>query len=339
VVKATLNGSPATSPARRHLPEPRALAEETARGEGGETARGSTGHRLIFPCVYTTSNLVLGPGIAANVLARVNRAATARPAAAGQGPDRSFRQFDPHRLRRRPDALIRRIPSAVSTTPSTPSVTRRSMWSRSTSSMTVPGWMSNCCAGVGLPTARSNGIKILGDGEPDQETHRLRFMHSAPRPSRDRSQRRGLRRIAGKNAARPKLACAFSTRYGLPTFANTFANCFKIPELKSRISVHPDRAGHLPRGSHDPDPRLERRGVWADFFERNATKEGGGLLGMYSMFDRWRVGTLRGRRAGHHALHQRHDLFSNCSRPSCPNCPSWAREEGGGQKSFSMAGI
>ena len=64
--------------------------------------------------------------------------------------------------------------------------------------------------------------------------------------------------------------------------ANTFANCFKIPELKSRILFTLAVLGICRLISMVPIPGLNGA-LLADFFEKNAA-QGGGLLGMYSMF-------------------------------------------------------
>ena len=69
----------------------------------------------------------------------------------------------------------------------------------------------------------------------------------------------------------------------LANIANTFANCFKIPELKSRIVFTLVVLGICRLAAMIPIPGLDGKALH-DFFEQNATKEGGGLLGMYSMF-------------------------------------------------------
>src|SRR5215510_7285661 len=82
----------------------------------------------------------------------------------------------------------------------------------------------------------------------------------------------------------------------LANIANTFANCFKIPELKSRILFTLIVLGICRVAAMIPIPGLDGAAL-ADFFEKNASKEGGGLLGMYSMFtggalERCAVGAL-----------------------------------------------
>src|SRR5881397_1616078 len=82
----------------------------------------------------------------------------------------------------------------------------------------------------------------------------------------------------------------------LANIANTFANCFKIPELKSRILFTLIVLGICRVAAMIPIPGLDGAAL-AEFFEKNATKEGGGLLGMYSMFtggalERCAVGAL-----------------------------------------------
>src|SRR5436309_560986 len=82
----------------------------------------------------------------------------------------------------------------------------------------------------------------------------------------------------------------------LANIANTFANCFKIPELKSRILFTLTVLGICRVAAMIPIPGLDGA-VLAEFFDKNATKEGGGLIGMYSMFtggalERCAVGAL-----------------------------------------------
>jgi preprotein translocase subunit SecY len=69
----------------------------------------------------------------------------------------------------------------------------------------------------------------------------------------------------------------------LANIATTFANCFKIPELKSRIVFTLIVLGICRVAAMIPIPGLDGAAL-AKFFEENASKEGGGLLGMYSMF-------------------------------------------------------
>ena len=79
---------------------------------------------------------------------------------------------------------------------------------------------------------------------------------------------------------------------------NTFANCFKIPELKSRILFTLLLLGICRVIGMVPIPGLDGAAL-AEFFKQHASrsKEGGGLLDMYSMFtggalERCAVGTL-----------------------------------------------
>ncbi len=65
---------------------------------------------------------------------------------------------------------------------------------------------------------------------------------------------------------------------------NTFANCFKIPELKSRIFFTLIVLGMCRVVAYIPIPGLDG-GALSQFFEQQSSKGGGGgLLGMYSMF-------------------------------------------------------
>jgi preprotein translocase subunit SecY len=68
----------------------------------------------------------------------------------------------------------------------------------------------------------------------------------------------------------------------LANIVNTFANCFKIPELKSRIIFTLVVLGICRIAAMVPIPGLDGTAL-ADYLARN-TKDAGGLLGMYSMF-------------------------------------------------------
>jgi preprotein translocase subunit SecY len=83
----------------------------------------------------------------------------------------------------------------------------------------------------------------------------------------------------------------------LANIFNTFANCFKIPELKSRIFFTLIVLGICRVVAMIPIPGLDG-GTLSAFFEKNASQSGGGgMLGMYSMFtggalERCAVGAL-----------------------------------------------
>ena len=69
----------------------------------------------------------------------------------------------------------------------------------------------------------------------------------------------------------------------IANIVNTFANCFKIPELKSRIVFTLIVLGICRVAAMIPIPGLDGAAL-TKFFADNASKDGGGLLGMYSMF-------------------------------------------------------
>jgi preprotein translocase subunit SecY len=80
----------------------------------------------------------------------------------------------------------------------------------------------------------------------------------------------------------------------LANIFNTFANCFKIPELKSRLLFTLFVLGICRLVSMIPVPGLDGAAL-ADYFSKSAA--GGGMLGMYSMFtggalERCAVGSL-----------------------------------------------
>jgi preprotein translocase subunit SecY len=69
----------------------------------------------------------------------------------------------------------------------------------------------------------------------------------------------------------------------LANIATTFANCFKIPELKSRIIFTLIVLGICRVAAMIPIPGLDGLAL-ASFFEKNVGKGDNSLLGMYSMF-------------------------------------------------------
>src|SRR5438093_3362117 len=70
----------------------------------------------------------------------------------------------------------------------------------------------------------------------------------------------------------------------LKTILNTFANCFKIPELKSRIVFTLIVLGICRIISMLPAPGLDGAALAAYFDRQSRSDSTGGLLGMYSMF-------------------------------------------------------
>ncbi len=85
---------------------------------------------------------------------------------------------------------------------------------------------------------------------------------------------------------------------------NTFANCFKIPELKSRILFTLGVLAVCRLMAWIRIPGLNGTALHNYF---NSHSQGGGVLGMYQYVQRRRAGALRHRRARHHAVYQRHD--------------------------------
>src|SRR5678815_5303158 len=78
---------------------------------------------------------------------------------------------------------------------------------------------------------------------------------------------------------------------------NTFANCFKIPELKSRILFTLVVLGICRVAAMIPIPGLDGAALADYFAQMSKSKQDAGLLGMYSMFtggalERCAVGAL-----------------------------------------------
>src|SRR3989454_10502832 len=69
----------------------------------------------------------------------------------------------------------------------------------------------------------------------------------------------------------------------LGAIANTFANCFKIPELKSRIIFTVLLLGICRLMAWITIPGLDG-GALMRYFEAHSKEIGGSLLGMYSLF-------------------------------------------------------
>ena len=85
---------------------------------------------------------------------------------------------------------------------------------------------------------------------------------------------------------------------------NTFGNCVKIPELKSRILFTLGVLAVVPADCLDPYSGSERHGV-AGLFRHPFTRRR--PAGDVEHVCRRRDGTLRHRNARHHAVHQRDD--------------------------------
>ncbi len=82
----------------------------------------------------------------------------------------------------------------------------------------------------------------------------------------------------------------------LAALANTFANCFKIPELKSRILFTLTVLAICRIVAMIPIPGLDGAAL-SSYFDRNVGQQGASFLGMYSMFtggalERCAVGAL-----------------------------------------------
>jgi preprotein translocase subunit SecY len=115
----------------------------------------------------------------------------------------------------------------------------------------------------------------------------------------------------------------------LQNIINTFRNCFKIPELKSRIVFTVVVLAICRVVAMIPIPGLDGTAL-AEFFKRNASKEGGGLLGIQHVYRRC-AGALCRRRPRHHALHQRHHYPATLDG-RVTQLSKLAREEGGRAK-------
>jgi preprotein translocase subunit SecY len=109
---------------------------------------------------------------------------------------------------------------------------------------------------------------------------------------------------------------------------NTFANCFKVPELKSRILFTLGMLAVCRLMALHHHSRFEQRGAGQILHAK--FQGSGGLLGMYNTFAGGAL-KLRHRRAGHHALHQR-DHHHPIAHGGLAEMSKLAREEGGRAK-------
>lgn len=114
---------------------------------------------------------------------------------------------------------------------------------------------------------------------------------------------------------------------------NTFANCFKIPELKERIVFTLVVLALCRVVSMIPIPGLNGHAL-AEFFKSNA-QSSEGLLGMYSMFtggalERCAVGSLG------IMPYISATIIIQLLSAVIPTLSKLAREEGGGRRSSSM---
>ena len=94
---------------------------------------------------------------------------------------------------------------------------------------------------------------------------------------------------------------------------NTFANCFKIPELKSRIIFTLVVLAICRVAAMIPIPGLD--GALQKYFDESAANQGRGrFAGHMQHVHGRRARAMRDRRARHHAIHQRHDYHPAAHR-------------------------
>ena len=158
----------------------------------------------------------------------------------------------------------------------------------------------------GLANGTGDGIKILGDGELTKKLTVSAHAFSASAKAKIEAKGGTCEVVTPTKAGDRQGLTVYRTDTMLAAIANTFSNCFKIPELKSRIlftllvlaicrleavvrvpGLDGDGAGGVLR-AHTPAERASRAGHVQHVHRR-------------------RAGALRRRRAGHHALHQRDD--------------------------------
>ena len=90
------------------------------------------------------------------------------------------------------------------------------------------------------------------------------------------------------------------------SIVNTFVNCFKIPELKSRILFTLVVLAICRLTAYIHIPGLNGAALKA-YFDQIHAACGGFAPGHVQSLHRRRAGELRRGRPGHHALHQRDD--------------------------------
>ncbi len=119
------------------------------------------------------------------------------------------------------------------------------------------------------------------------------------------------------------------------SIANTFSNCFKIPELKSRIFFTVLVLAICRLVAFVRIPGLDGA-VLAEFFDR--TGGGGGMLGMYSLFT---GGAMEHCAVGALGImpYISATIIIQLLTAVIPQLSKLAREEGGARRSFNTAAI
>ena len=195
------------------------------------------GHQPEFICVYTISNPVPARSTAASGSARANPAATAKPAAAAA------------RARPRAPAVPVRIGFEGGQMPLIRRIPKRGFNNARHTIEYIPVNLEAlnqfddgarvdeaALRSLGLANGRLPRIKILGTGEL---TRKLTVSaHAFSASARTKIEAKGgdlrnCRRKAGE--ARRAHSPGGTYRFMIASIVNTFVNCFKIPELKSRI--------------------------------------------------------------------------------------------------------
>ena len=189
---------------------------------------------------------------------------------------------------------------------------------------------------VGLANGRADGIKILGDGELTKKLTVSAHAFSASAKAKIEAKG-GACEIVGRKPAAGKARRAGKSLtpaydYMFRSIFNTFANCFKIPELKSRIlftlvvlAVCRLTALHRHSG-----PERQRR--WQITFNAKCHRAAADCWACTTCSPAARYETLRHRRAGHHALHQRDHHHPIAHGGHVRRLSKLAREEGGRAK-------
>ena len=147
-----------------------------------------------------------------------------------------------------------------------------------------------------------------------------------------------------KDRRRPKLKAprlnhsAGPLLHMLKNIANTFANCFKIPELKSRIFFTLMVLAICRMVAWVPVPGLDASALKAWFDPEAPSKMGNSVLGMCSLFT---GGALQKCAIGALGImpYITATIIIQLLSAVIPTLSKLAREEGGAQRSSNMAAI
>ena len=167
---------------------------------------------------------------------------------------------------------------------------------------TARAWIIGALRSVGLANGRADGIKILGDGELTKKLSVSAHAFSASAKAKIEAKGGTCEVVGNKKAETAKRLRHAMFR----SIINTFGNCFKIPELKSRILFTIGMLTVCRLTAYIRIPGLDG-GMLNQAMDEAQRGGGSGALSLLGAFSGRRFAELRDWRPHDHSLHQRNN--------------------------------